>query len=284
MKSAYKFHQVNGITLHAYHAGMQHEKVMVFLHGFPEYHYGWKNQLDFFASKGYHVVAPDQRGYGDSSKPAGINSYKLGVLTEDIVQLIKSITKEKVILVGHDWGGGVAWTLAQYHPELLEKLVIMNMPHLQVMKDTLKTSSEQRKKSWYAVFFQLPFLPEIVLSLFGYKPLVGSLTRKSNHGTFSKADLRAYRSAWQKTDRLKSMLNWYRAFLRNELDYSGKIHVPTRIIWGAKDQALTLQLAHKSIEKCSNGELFVLDDLTHWLHHEDPERVNALILEFLSAA
>jgi epoxide hydrolase 4 len=169
MQIAYRFHNVNGIKLHVFHAGLQHNKVIVLLHGFPEFHHGWKNQINFLVGKGYHVVVPDQRGYGDSDKPKGIMSYVLDELVEDIVQLIRNITKDKVMLVGHDWGGGVAWTLAEHHPELLHKLIILNMPHIQVMKNTLISSSEQRKRSWYAAFFQLPKLPEFFLSLVNFR-------------------------------------------------------------------------------------------------------------------
>jgi len=185
MEVAYKFHKVNRIKLHVYHAGMENQKVMVMLHGFPEFHYGWKNQIDFFVKRGYHVVVPDQRGYSDSDKPKGIKSYILKELVKDIVQLIKSITDKKITLVGHDWGGGVAWTLAQYHPQLLDKLVILNMPHIQVMKDTLRTSSEQRKKSWYAALFQVPLIPEWLLSFADFKLLRMSLIKASNRDTFS---------------------------------------------------------------------------------------------------
>jgi len=281
METAYKFHKVNGIKLHVFHSGLGNDRVMVLLHGFPEFHYGWKNQIDFFVSQGYHVVVPDQRGYGDSDKPKGIRKYVLKELVMDIVQLIKELTDKKITLVGHDWGGGVAWTMGQYNSELIDKLVIMNMPHLQVMKDTLRTSAEQRKKSWYAAFFQVPLIPELILSLADYKLLRMSLTSASNPHTFSAEDLNSYRLAWQKTDRLQSMLNWYRAYLYHKLPVDIDVTVPTLILWGAKDRALSVQMAHGSIKRCKDGELIILDDLTHWLHHEDPDRVNQFINLFL---
>lgn len=281
MEIAYKFHKVNGIKLHVYHAGIENQKVMVLLHGFPEYHNGWKNQIDFFAKQGYYVVVPDQRGYGDSDKPKGVKSYVLEELTEDIVQLIKGVTNKKVTLVGHDWGGGVAWTLAQHYPELFDKLIILNMPHIQVMKQTLINSSEQRKRSWYAAFFQLPILPEFFLTLSNYKLLEMSLKKSSNKATFSEQDIAGYKTAWIKTDSITSMLNWYRAFFFHKMDVNMDILIPTLIIWGAKDRALSVQMAYDSIKKCTDGKLIVLEDLTHWLHHEDPKRVNGLIGDFL---
>lgn len=281
MQVAYKFYKVNNIKLHVYHAGMDNEKIMVLLHGFPEFHYGWENQVKFFVQQGYHVVVPDQRGYGESNKPNGVKSYALDILAQDIVQLVKQITNDRVILVGHDWGGGVAWTLGQHYADLIEKLVILNMPHIQVMKETLKNNPEQRKKSWYAAFFQIPFLPEFLIKLSNYKFLEMSLKKSSNEGTFSELDLKTYKNAWQKPNSLTSMINWYRAFLYNKLDVNKDINIPTKIIWGARDSALSLQMAYDSKEKCTDGSLTVLDDLTHWLHHEDPDRVNGLLLNFL---
>jgi len=282
MLVAYKFYKVNDIKLHVYHAGMENEKIMVLLHGFPEFHYGWKNQINFFVHQGYHVVVPDQRGYGESDKPKGVKSYVLDVLAQDIVQLVKQITNDKIILVGHDWGGGVAWTIGQHYADMIEKLVILNMPHIKVMKETLKNSPEQRKKSWYAAFFQIPGLPEFLIKLSDYKLLEMSLKKTSNEDTFPEQDLIQYKNAWRKPNSLTSMINWYRAFLYNKIDVNKEITVPTKIIWGAKDSALSLQMAYGSKKMCSDGELTVLDYLTHWLHHEDPDRVNELMLKFLN--
>ncbi|KEO75742.1 alpha/beta fold hydrolase [Anditalea andensis] len=281
MQISYKFHKVNGIKLHVLHAGEQHKKVVILLHGFPEYHQGWKNQIPFLVDLGYHVIVPDQRGYGESDKPKGVKSYILAELIEDIVQLIDNVTQDKITLIGHDWGGGVAWTLAQQHTERIHKLVILNMPHIQVMKDTLKTNSEQRKKSWYAAVFQLPLLPEIVIGLSNYKLLTMSLQKTSRKNTFSDLDLADYKNQWERNGSLTSMLNWYRAFFFNKLNFDKEITIPTLIIWGAKDSALAVEMAYDSIEKCTNGKLVVLDHLTHWLHHEDPKTVNAVIGDFV---
>jgi len=281
MELIYQFHEVNGVKLHVGHAGMEHDKMVVFLHGFPEFSYGWKNQIAYFVGKGFHVVVPDQRGYNLSSKPKGIEAYNLELLVMDIVALIRSLSEEKVILVGHDWGGGVSWALAQHHPDLLEKLIILNMPHLQVMKETLKTNPKQMLRSWYAGFFQFPWLPELICRSFNYKWLVASLRKTSKEGTFSDADIEVYKKSWKQQKSLTSMINWYRAFRKNELTIDNDITIPTLILWGPKDKFLSKLMAEKSIKRCTNGKLKILEDLTHWLHHEDPDTVNGLIYEFI---
>jgi len=281
MELIYQFHEVNGIKLHVGHAGMEHDKLIFFLHGFPEFSYGWKNQIDFFVENGFHVVVPDQRGYNLSDKPKGVESYQMEFLVMDIVMLIRSLSEKKVYLVGHDWGGGVGWALAQHHPELLEKLIILNMPHPQIMKETLKTNPKQMLRSWYAGFFQLPWLPELICRSFNYKWLVASLLKTSNEGTFSDNEIEAYKKSWREKKSLTSMINWYRAFRKNGLAANQDVTIPTLILWGPKDKFLSKLMAEKSIKRCTNGKLKILEELTHWLHHEDPQKVNGLMLEFI---
>jgi epoxide hydrolase 4 len=284
MDLTYTYYDVNGVNLHVGHAGKQHRKILLFLHGFPEYSYGWKNQIPFFVEKGYHVVVPDQRGYNLSSKPQGIAAYKLEILMRDIVELIKSITSEKIIIIGHDWGGAVSWALALHHPELIAQLIILNMPHPQVMRETLKTNPKQMLKSWYAGFFQVPRLPEFLISRFDYKILASGIRKNANNGAISLVDIEQYKKAWRQRDALKSMINWYRAFRESNLHLDLEVSVPTLILWGIKDQFLIKEMAGKSLKRCLYGQLIFFQDLTHWLHHEDPERINNMILEFISKA
>ncbi len=281
MKLTYQYHEVNGVKLHVGHAGMENSKIIVFLHGFPEYSYGWKNQVPFFVKNGYHVVVPDQRGYNLSSKPIGKHAYKLKVLMMDIALLVKSLTTDRIILVGHDWGGGVSWALSMHHPELIQKMVILNMPHLQVMKDTFKSDIRQRLRSWYVVFFQMPWLPEFLSSRFNFSMLETSMRNTSKPSAFSTVDMVQYKKAWSQRNALKSMINWYRAFRQSELRVDIKVNVQTLILWGAKDRFLAEDMAGKSLAKCLNGQMHMFHDLTHWLHHEDPDQINNLILEFI---
>jgi pimeloyl-ACP methyl ester carboxylesterase len=277
-----RFDHVNGITLHALHDGEENKEIIIFLHGFPEYSYAWHKQIPFFAANGFHALAPDQRGYNLSSKSKGTKAYVIDNLINDIALYIKHLTPNKITLVGHDWGGAVAWGLATKHPELLKKLVILNMPHLAVMKKHLRSNFKQMLKSWYAAFFQLPFLPEFFCRVGGNRFLTRSLMRTSNKGTFSKQDMALYRQAWQQPNALTSMLNWYRAFKYDILKKYPKVNVPTLIIWGRNDATLSAEMAQDSVEMCNQGKLTILNDATHWLHHEKPDEINRLILGFVN--
>jgi pimeloyl-ACP methyl ester carboxylesterase len=272
---------VNNVKLHTLEAGDAHAPIMLFLHGFPEFSYSWLKQLSYFAGQGYRVIAPDQRGYNLSSKPMGIQHYQLKYLIDDIATLINVVTNKPVTLIGHDWGGGVAWTLAQHHPQLLQKLIILNMPHLQVMKQTLKSSFKQLLKSWYAGFFQIPLLPEVACRAFNYKLLERSMIKTANAGAFSQQDMIAYKEAWQQPGAVNAMINWYRAYRKNKLNTNLQIEVPTLIIWGKKDKFLNASMAVKSLDKCKQGKLIMLDNATHWLHHEQPDAINRMIHNFI---
>jgi pimeloyl-ACP methyl ester carboxylesterase len=274
---------VNGIQLHVAEAGNAEAMVIIFLHGFPEFWYGWRNQINYFVEKGYRVVVPDQRGYNLSSKPPKIKDYRMELLTKDISGLVKAIGADKVFLVGHDWGGAVAWAFAQTYPQLLSKLIIINVPHPKVMLQTLKRSWKQKFKSMYIGFFQFPWLPEKLLHWKENKSLVDALVNTSLPGTFSEADVAKYKEAWQQSGSLRSMINWYRAVRYGNIARvsSQKIPTPTLIIWGENDQFLIEQMAHDSLQYCENGQLHIIKDATHWVHHEKSGEVNKLISEFI---
>ncbi len=280
MEISSQFYEVNGIILHAAVAGPPAGKVILFLHGFPEFSLGWKKQLSFFAEKGFRVIAPDQRGYNLSSKPKGVKAYRIENLVADVVALIQQVSTPKIILVGHDWGGGIAWEVAGQHPELVEKLIILNMPHLKVMRETWKSSPRQLLRSWYAGFFQIPFLPEWFSSLFNFKILERSMVRSANKSTFSRQEMAQYKTAWRNPGAVKSMINWYRAFKYSK-PASKRIGIPTLILWGEKDKFLLPEMAAKSNLLCAKGKLIMVADATHWLHHEKAAKVNQLILNFL---
>ncbi|RNI21898.1 alpha/beta fold hydrolase [Rufibacter latericius] len=283
MDIKHKYYQTNGIQLHVAEAGPQEGKTILFLHGFPEFWYGWKNQLKFFSEKGWHALAPDQRGYNLSSKPEGVQSYTIDELTKDIVELIPQLTTEKMVLVGHDWGGGVAWNLALHHPQLFEKLVILNMPHPQVAHEHLTKNPKQMLRSWYAGFFQIPWIPEAVNSSFDFKVLESTLKGSAQPDTFTKQDIEAYKEAWKQPGAMQAMINWYRAYKDNKIEADHQVDVPTLMLWGKQDQFLGTEMALPSIEQCTNGQLFFLENATHWVHHEQPDKVNAWMENFLKA-
>ena len=274
----------NGIRLHAVEAGPEDGPLLIFLHGFPELWYGWHNQIEPFAAWGFRVLAPDQRGYNTSDKPRGIRAYGRDTLMRDVLGLIDEAGREKAFVAGHDWGGVAAWWLALKHPERIERLAILNAPHPDVMRRDLLMNPGQLKRSWYMFFYQLPRLPERALEKDDYQNLVKALRWTSRRGTFTDEDIRIYKEAWAQPGALTGMLNWYRAGLRvrSSPPPSPRVTVPAMLIWGTKDRALGEELARPSIDLCDNGRLAKIEGASHWLQHEEPGRVNALIADFFS--
>ena len=274
---------INGIHLHLVECGDPQGEPLLLLHGFPEFWYGWHRQIDFLAEAGYRLLIPDQRGYHLSDKPAGARAYQIDTLAKDVIGILDARGIEKVLLIGHDWGGAVAWHVAMTYPERLKKLVNLNIPHPRIMVKTLKANREQRRRSWYIFFFQLPWLPEYMLRKNNYHNLRLTLQKTSAPGTFSEETLEQYLTAWQQPGALTAMLNWYRAAFRllRGRKINPRITVPTLLIWGKQDKALTHLMAQPSIDLCDDGRLEMIEEASHWVQHEAPERVNELIGAFL---
>jgi pimeloyl-ACP methyl ester carboxylesterase len=249
------------------------------LHGFPEFWYGWHQQISPLAEAGYRVIVPDQRGYNLSDKPEGVENYRVEHLVQDMVSLLDELEYERVRLVGHDWGALVAWYLALWHPERLRQLVIMNVPHPYVFNKTLRTNPEQLLRSWYAGAFQLPSLPEQLLKFNDFGQLASIMQRDAN---LRDDQLRRYKEAWSQPGALTTMLNWYRALFRHPPAQTGdgRVHVPTLMLWGMKDFALSSSMAEPSIEMCEEGKLVFFKEASHFVQHDKAERVNALVLDF----
>jgi len=274
----------NDIRLHTVTAGPQDGKPVILLHGFPEFWYSWRKQIGPLAEAGYRVIVPDQRGYNLSDKPSGIGYYQLDILVEDIIGLLDYFEIDKAAVVGHDWGAAVAWTLAIQYANRVDRLAILNVPHPGIKLSALARIPQQLIKSWYILFFQIPFLPEYLLSRKNYTALCESLIRSSSTGAFTPQDLEIYRQAWSQPNAVASMLNWYRAMMQMPpAGLSGaRINLPVRIIWGMRDIALHPKLAAYSIELCDHGDLFYLENATHWVHQDQPDEVNRLIIDFLT--
>ncbi|MGZ3689783.1 MAG: alpha/beta fold hydrolase [Bdellovibrionota bacterium] len=262
-----------GVHLHVVTAGPKSGRPLIFLHGFPEFWFGWDAQIEHFARAGYRVIAPDQRGYNLSDKPAGLSGYRLSRLAADIIAMMDRLGIARALLVGHDWGGAVSWFLASKYPERFEKLAILNMPHLAVFRKHLRSNPRQRKRSRYIAFFQIPWLPEFLLSA---GRLTRTLTATSRVGTFSEGALARYHEAWKQPGAVRGMVNWYRA-VRLETEAVGRIRVPTLVLWGMKDRFLGAEMAEESVAQCENGRLERLEGATHWVQHEEPARVNELL-------
>ncbi|MGH9761845.1 MAG: alpha/beta fold hydrolase [Blastocatellia bacterium] len=282
---------VNGVKLHYVTAGKG--KLIMFLHGFPEFWYEWKNQLADFG-KDYLAVAPDMRGYNLSEKPEGVDQYRIPNLIEDVRALAEHLGYKKFTLVGHDWGGVVAWAFGIAHPECLDKLIIINAPHPGVFQRELQSNPAQQKASAYMLMFRGP-QAEQLLSANDYGALVGVVLGQGlKEGFFTEADKKAYIEAWSQPGALTGGLNYYRAShvgppAEGQKDpenfTSGlpslDVKVPTLVIWGEKDTALLTgnldgldkYVPHLTIKRIPDG--------THWVIHEKPELVDSYIKEFI---
>jgi pimeloyl-ACP methyl ester carboxylesterase len=273
--------RVGGVNLHVVEAGPDNGPLVILLHGFPEFWWGWRKQIPALARAGFRVVVPDQRGYNTSDKPLGVRAYELDALAADAIGLIDSYGRERAHLVGHDWGGLVAWWAASRHPERIARLAILNAPHPAVGVDYLRRHASQIARSSYIAFFQLPWLPETVLGRRDHAALRKALTRSSRRGTFAAADLEVYADTWRQPGALTAMLNWYRALRHRPALTNPRVDASTLVIWGVRDAALEVGLAEASLALCGNGRLVRIEDATHWVHLEEAERVNEELVAFM---
>ncbi len=272
---------VNGVSLHVIQAGPVEGPLLILLHGFPEFWYSWQQYIQPLVEAGYRVWVPDQRGYNLSSKPQEIDAYTLDTLAQDIIGLMEVAGRDQARIIGHDWGGTVAWWLAMHAPHRVERAVIINSVHPLVWMQSLHSNHAQFFRSWYLRFFQVPRLPEAVLRRNQWAALAAALTGSSHQGAFTEEDLAVYRAAWNQPGAITGMLNWYRAILRQKLKESdGRVQVPVELIWGAQDRAAGVELAHQSVALCDQGHLELIEEATHWVHHEQPERVEQVIQRF----
>jgi epoxide hydrolase 4 len=276
-------HQVNGIALHCIEAGPVDGPLVILLHGFPEFWWGWRYQIGPLAEAGFRVLVPDQRGYNLSSKPEGRRAYDLDSLAKDVVGLADALGRKTFSLVGHDWGGLAAWWTASRHPDRVSKLVILNAPHPSVAGAYMRAHPSQMMRSLYVGFFQIPFLPETMLSANGYRSLKDALRRTSRPGTFSDEDIAHYEKAWSQPGALTAMLNWYRALPFKPAMTDATVRPPTLVIWGSKDRFLEKGLAEASLALCEKGSIRWIENATHWVQHEEPEAVNAALVDFLKS-
>lgn len=276
--------RLNGIDLHLVEAGPSDGPLVIFLHGFPEFWYAWHDQIEAFAAAGYRVFAPDQRGYNTSSRPPGASAYHANKTASDIVGLIDWAGRRQAVLVGHDWGGHAAWWTAACHASRVERLVVLNAAHPNVMFRNVLLNPRQAIKSWYVLFFQVPWVPEFLLSCRDFALLRRLVRWDGDHGPMSPEEERRYIAAWSQPHAFKSMINWYRAAVRvrpRTLDHT-RITVPILLIWGDKDQFLDRSLAEQSMAYCDSGRLVHVPEASHWMHHERPDKVATLIHEFLT--
>ena len=237
------------------------------------------------AEAGFHVLAPDQRGYNLTEKQG---PYTLDTLVADMADLITAAGHQKAFVVGHDWGAAVAWSLAFTHPELVEKLAILNVPHPYVMVQELRNGNlRQLLKSWYIFFFQIPRLPEAMLSRNDFKGLRRLMRGSGLHATFSAADLNTYTAAWKQPDALHASIGWYRAMAKLSLSGSyrsldRRVIQPTIILWGDQDVALEASLGERSLQWCDDGRIVHYPGASHWVQLDATEQVNRELVKFFA--
>lgn len=273
---------VGEVTLSCALAGDERRPLVVLLHGFPECAYGWHRQIPALVDAGFFVVAPDQRGYGDSDKPKGVRAYRRDALVGDVVGLVRALGRERCFLVGHDWGGAVSWLVAQRHPALVEKLCVLNCPHPDVLARALYKDLRQLQKSWYVLFFQLPFVEKLA-ARDDYGQAVRFFKSAARRGTFSDEDLRVYREAWAKPGALTAMLHWYRAAARYDATKPDRrpITPEALLLWGKRDVALGPWLVEPTLAQCTNARVLWHEQAGHFVQHEEPGWVNEQLLAFL---
>jgi pimeloyl-ACP methyl ester carboxylesterase len=274
------FVSLGGVRLHCVSAGSG--PLVVLLHGFPEFWYSWRHQMHALADVGFRAVAPDLRGYHTSDRPLGVRNYAIDLLVTDVAELIVALGSARAIVIGHDWGGFIAWHLALQRPELVERLVILNAPHPAAIRREMR-NPRQWLRSWYVFVFQLPGLPEWLLAAGD-----GALQRRvfgrtpSRPNAFTPEDLQKYREAFPTRRDWTAPVNYYRAAFRYRPSRRlVPILTPTLLVWAERDPYLGPRLSHGLEPWVPNLRVERLPDVGHWLQNEAPERVNELILRFL---
>ncbi|WP_254808821.1 alpha/beta fold hydrolase [Natronosalvus amylolyticus] len=288
---------VNDVRLHYVSAGPPDGDLVICLHGFPEFWYAWRHQIPTLADAGYRVIAPDMRGYNRSEKPHGLESYRLETLVADVTELITDLGSERAHLVAHDWGGLVAWATAYSHPNVVQTLTVLNAPH--PVKYVRELSLEQCLRSWYVLWFQVPWIPNRFLTVKNSAALESVFTDSAaDPAAFTDRDIERYRRAFSRPGVAKSALAYYRALFRGwfpqqavgRLPLVGerlaprvpRVPTPTQVLWGEQDTALAVEQT-VGLERYV-GDLTVrrFPDASHWLHVERSDVVTDAILEFLS--
>lgn len=278
----------DGVTLHGVAAG--EGPLILFLHGFPEYWYAWRRQLAEFSST-HCAVALDLRGYNLSDKPEAVEAYALSHLIADVKAVLDRLSGgRKAVLVGHDWGGVLAWLLAAHHPEYLERLVIINAPHPTLFARELAQNPMQQAASSYMLLFRSA-AAETTLSAFNFAALRKAVFDLARAGAFTEEDRLRYLEAWRQPGALTGGLNYYRAAkigpsqpaAEQELPSAlPRITVPTLVLWGERDTALLSENLEGLGEVVESVKVVRLPEGTHWVVHEEPERINREIREFLA--
>jgi pimeloyl-ACP methyl ester carboxylesterase len=271
---------VGDVTLHVVSAGPEGGPPVLLLHGFPEFWYAWQGAIVPLTRAGFRVILPDQRGFGASEKPDGVEAYRLDHLGDDLAGLIAALGYESAFVAAHDFGGGAAWNLAIRHPERVRKLAVLDTPHPGAYQHV---EQERETTSWYRTLFQIPLLPEEMARWGNWYVLSKMLRDTAQPGAFPDAKLDLYRSAWASDGAFGTMVNWYRAVFRygGDAETSGeRVRVPVLIVLAAHDAFIAPERTRASLALCDDARLVELGSGTHWALQEEPERVAARLIEF----
>jgi epoxide hydrolase 4 len=260
--------------------------LVLLLHGFPEFWYGWRLQIAPLAAAGFRVVAPDLRGYNLSSKPDGVAAYRADRVAADIRGLIGELGAESALLVGHDWGGSVAWVTAMHHPEVVDRLAILDAAHPRKLNEALKTPGQLRR-SWYFFFFQPPAVTESIVRARDWRFFRRFL--RDAQPPYTSEEMDRYVEAWSQPGAATGMINYYRAAVRQSPKSPAAqirpIAAPTLVIWGERDRYLGPMLAEPHREDVPNlDRVERLPNASHWVHHDEHERVTELLIDFFAPA
>jgi epoxide hydrolase 4 len=283
VKINHEWRKVNGVQLHCAVAG--EGPLLLLLHGFPEFWYSWRHQIPVLAEH-FTVVAPDLRGYNDSEKPPRIKDYAISELVEDTIQLINAFGHERAIIAGHDWGGAVAWSTALARPEVVEKLIALNIPHPRILIQHLLSNPRQQMRSWYMLAFQMPWLPELLVRAGNYRTIENAFRGAAVHkAQFPDEVIAEYKQAIAKPNALSSTINYYRALragsLKSWLSLDPVAKMPVLVVWGEQDFALGKELNQDLARYVPDLTLHFIPDASHWVQQDRPDLVNRYILDFL---
>ncbi|MEW9856045.1 alpha/beta fold hydrolase [Novosphingobium sp. M1R2S20] len=270
--------RIGDVRLHVVEAGPEDGSPIILLHGFPEFWWAWRLQIDRLANAGLRVIAPDMRGYNLSDAPSGVHAYAMRKLVGDVTGLASALGYESFALAGHDWGGLVAWHVASRHPSRVTRLAILDATHPDVWRRFALRHPTQALRSAYVAWFQLPLVPEAMLSAFDFSALRGTMKASARNGVFPRDVMDRYAEAWRRAGALTAMLNYYRALSLPGESAAGKIRCPTAIIWGESDSFLDNRLAHESAAMCDNASMTLVPESTHWLHLEQPANIAAQLI------
>lgn len=286
--------QVGDVRLHYAECGVG-ERLVVLLHGFPECWYSWRQQLPALGAH-FRVVAPDMRGYNLSSKPGRVEDYRSEKLVDDVLGLIRHCGAREAAIIGHDWGAGVAWAVAERHPEYVWKLASLQVPPFAVWRANL--SWRQALRSWYMLFFQLPRLPEWWLGANDFAQLDAMFKATARRGTFTATDLAIFKTALKQqgpgdeVTALTGAINYYRANVFRMFKQAdnwtpasgGRVRVPTLFVYGERDQFIVPETVQGVGAYIAAPYREVrIAHASHWVQQEAPAEVNAALLDFLQA-